>query len=94
MAKIIIPSLNKKIEASAARSILNNLLLEGIKIKHNCGGKAQCGTCRIKVLSGKGSLSPMREQEKERLRAAEAGPDERLACQTNCAGTAEIEIGS
>jgi ferredoxin len=71
------------VETHAALSILNALIGGGVRIRHDCGGKAICGTCRVRVAAGDAvSLSPMKEQEKARLAAIGAGPDERLACRT------------
>ncbi|MEI6385358.1 MAG: 2Fe-2S iron-sulfur cluster-binding protein [Spirochaetota bacterium] len=68
---------------SPASSLLVSLMKAGAPIRHDCGGKALCGTCRIEV-AGRDGLSPIRQQERERLSAlglALAG-DIRLACQT------------
>ena len=67
MARIHIVNSGKEIEASAAVSILNNLLRRGAGISHLCGGKAQCGTCRFEILGGERFLSPPTEIEKKRL---------------------------
>ena len=48
------------IETSAAVSILNALLRNGTDIQHRCGGKAVCGTCRVRIVDGAKFLSPMR----------------------------------
>jgi ferredoxin len=59
-------------EASPVYSILVAAQRSGVPLRHDCGGKAQCGTCRVKVLSGK--LSPMGERERARLEAVGALP--------------------
>jgi len=92
MAEIRIKDSDKTITTSAASTILNALLKEGVAIPHQCGGKAQCGTCRIEILSGNRFLSPVSTREKERLEALKAGEMERLACQTAAAGNVEIQI--
>lgn len=81
-----------EIEVSPAFSLLNAMTKEGVVIRHDCGGKAICGTCRIRVASGTAGVSPMREKERVRLTAVGADADERLACQTYCARDADIEI--
>ncbi len=90
----------RDIPVSPVESVLNALLKEGIRIKHVCGGKAQCGTCRVRISlerdsSGKerGALSPMGERERERLAAVGADRDERLACQTYVRGDASVDLG-
>jgi len=94
MPRINIPAISRSIEASPAISVLNTLVKEGILIAHVCGGKAECGTCRIRLLSGNQGVNPIEKREKERLIAVKAKPDERLACQTYCYKDISIEIVS
>ncbi len=50
-----------------------------VYIRHDCGGRAQCGTCRVKVLAG--GTAPKGTREASLLEKLNAHPDERLACQ-------------
>ncbi|OHE59360.1 MAG: hypothetical protein A2Z99_15195 [Treponema sp. GWB1_62_6] len=90
MAVIRIKGAGMSAVASPAISILNALVREGVKIRHDCGGKAVCGTCRIRV-DGAG-LSPVGERERIRLDAVGAAPGERLACQSYARKDIEIEL--
>jgi len=92
MGQLTVKNTNQVFETSAVVSILNTLLRNGVKIRHDCGGKALCGTCRITIISGEGGLSPKREREIQRLTAVGAAPNERLACQTYVTGSVTIEI--
>ena len=92
MASIRIQGSEVVVEVSAAISILNTLMREGVPIKHVCGGKAICGTCRFKVIDGHRFLSPIRERERIRLDALGNPKDVRLACQTYTYGDVTIEI--
>lgn len=87
-------------EASPVYSILVAAQRSGVPLRHDCGGKAQCGTCRVRVLSGR--LSPMGERERLRLEAVGAlagqqagtagnGPVFRLACQSRPGSDLELE---
>lgn len=85
-------------EASPVYSVLVAAQRSGVPLRHDCGGKAQCGTCRVKVLSGR--LSPMGERERIRLEAVGAlhgqsteggGPVYRLACQSRPGSDLELE---
>lgn len=78
------------VQGGPAFTILNLLLREGAAIRHDCGGKAQCGTCRVRVLSDPGALSPPTERELERLAATGAAAGERLACQ--CRVLRDVEL--
>ena len=94
MARIIVDGdPDRTIETTAAVSILNSLLRGGERISHLCGGRALCGTCRIRILEGERYPSPMGEAERTRL--SERGPvpeHVRLACQTYTWGTVRIRI--
>jgi adenylate cyclase len=78
--------LTHDLEASPAYSILIALQRAGIAHRHDCGGKALCGTCRVRLLSGR--LSPMGERERQRLAAVGESLDGavRLACQARPGG--------
>ncbi|MFH2114682.1 MAG: 2Fe-2S iron-sulfur cluster-binding protein [Spirochaetota bacterium] len=82
-------------EASPVYSILVAAQRNSVPLRHDCGGKAQCGTCRVRVLSGR--LSPMGERERLRLEAVGAGQAGgngavyRLACQSRPGSDLELE---
>jgi ferredoxin len=80
-----------EVESNAALSLLNALLRGGARIRHDCGGKALCGTCRVHVAEGGATLSPMGERERARLEAIGAASDERLACQAYALRDVTIE---
>ena len=85
---------NKSYSISPAISILNTLLKEGHPIMHKCGGRAQCGTCRIRILSGGERMSPVREPERLRLGEEALAAGFRLACQSYAVADLEVEIPS
>jgi ferredoxin len=82
----------RAVETSPTVSLLNALVRAGVRIRHDCGGKALCGTCRVRVVSGAGALSPVGERERERLDAVGASAGERLACQAHAFRDVEIEL--
>jgi len=96
MIRIFVEGYDIPLTGSAAVSILNILLRNGVAISHLCGGKAVCGTCRIRILEGAEFLSPMKESEKIRLlhgRKDETLPEGvRLACQTYARGDVRIKV--
>jgi|GEM_PF-971631 len=63
-----------------------------IDIPQACGGHAECGTCRVRILSGE--LTPTRAEEKDLMtRHAKRFRDhERLACQTRPRGDCEVAV--
>lgn len=85
------------IAASPAISLVNTLLSAGIAIHHRCGGKAQCGTCRVRVESSnpdKPCMNSITSKEAQRLTAIGAHPEqgERLACQTYISGDCHVYL--
>ena len=46
-----------------------------------CGGKGRCSTCRVRLISHDGDLTPPDETEKKVLQRVSATEDIRLACQ-------------
>ena len=92
MAAVFILSKGQSFPITAGISILNTLLRNDVLIKHVCGGKMQCGTCKIRIVEGSKFLSPKKDDEKFRLEAVNAAEDERLACQTFTYGDVVIDF--
>ena len=92
MARIRISKTGAEIQCSPAISILNALMREGVSIQHKCGGKTECGTCRVRITDGHRFLSPIRDRERIRLEALGNPKNVRLSCQTYAFGDIEIEI--
>ena len=80
------------ISSSPAISILNLLQRNRVSIQTLCGGRAQCGRCLIRILSGAEMMNKKNQREIIRLKAMNAGEDMRLACQSYTRGDIEIEI--
>jgi uncharacterized 2Fe-2S/4Fe-4S cluster protein (DUF4445 family) len=58
-------------------TLLSHIQRLGIHITVGCGGTGECGTCRVRILSGAGGLSPLTSQEIK----WSVTSGERLACQ-------------
>jgi len=73
-----------RIPAGPASNLLVEIMKSGAYLRHDCGGRALCGTCRVEIDRTAG-LSPMREAERLRLDALGLPLDGRirLACQTH-----------
>jgi uncharacterized 2Fe-2S/4Fe-4S cluster protein (DUF4445 family) len=61
-------------------------------LRHVCGGKAMCATCRCKVQSGGEHLSPMARHEEKRLKELYASRETRLSCQAAIHGDVVVEV--
>ncbi len=69
-------------EAKAGKSLLDNLLDQGIEVEHACEKSCACTTCHVIVREGFPTLSPSTEDEDDLLdRAWGLTPVSRLSCQ-------------
>jgi ferredoxin, 2Fe-2S len=74
-------------------SLLDVALNVGLPLEHVCGGNCACTTCHVIVTSGEGNLSPLEDDEADRLDTAwDLTPRSRLACQAVVRGDVECEI--
>ncbi len=74
-------------------SILDIALATGIDLDHNCGGSCACTTCHVIVRQGEQNLSPMEEDEEDRLDIAPGLTlHSRLGCQCVVQGDVVVEI--
>jgi 2Fe-2S ferredoxin len=74
-------------------SILDIALENGITLEHNCGGNCACTTCHVIVRAGAENLSPMDEDEEDKLdQAPGLTPYSRLGCQSVVTGDVTVEI--
>lgn len=75
--------LNTTLEAKAGNSILETAIDHDVPLQHACGGYCACTTCHIHVKAGMEHLSPMEEDEIERLASVDQKSEfSRLSCQT------------
>ncbi len=72
----------KTFAAEPGKSLLDNLLAQGIEVEHACEKSCACTTCHVIVREGFASLSPSTEDEDDLLdRAWGLTPVSRLSCQ-------------
>lgn len=76
----------KEVTVKENQTVLQASLAAGIPHYHACGGKGQCTTCRVLVLSGQENLTPPTSYEKA-IKNVKKFPDNvRLACQSYVKG--------
>ena len=92
MPTIHVLNTGQKVETDLLTSILVSLQRNVVPIMSVCGGRAQCGTCAIRIVKGAEYLTKRSAVEAIRLKAIEADSDIRLACQTHTRGDVEIEV--
>jgi len=74
-------------------SVLDIALNFGFHLEHACGGSCACTTCHVVVKQGDANLSPMDEDEADRLdMAADLTLHSRLGCQAIVKGDVVLEI--
>ncbi|MGB1274490.1 MAG: adenylate/guanylate cyclase domain-containing protein [Nannocystaceae bacterium] len=81
----------KIVPVSERETILAASIRSKIPHLHECGGLAQCTTCRIRVLDGIDNVSKRTDAEAELARARGWDPYTRLACQTRVRGNVTIQ---
>jgi adenylate cyclase len=76
----------KVIEIGNEQSILDASLSAGIPHFHECGGNAQCSTCRVLIIEGNDRLTAPNQKEVFLKSQMHFPPNVRLACQTHVTG--------
>ncbi len=79
-----------RVARSDNRSLLDLALGAGVPLYHECGGRARCSTCRVRVVDGAGLL-PRTEREARFAARAGWGPEIRLACQATVVGDVKVQ---
>ena len=74
-----------------SRSLLDLVLEAGIEHYHECGGRARCSTCRVRVVSGIENLRPRNPKEHDFAQRLGWDDDIRLACQARANGEVVIQ---
>lgn len=88
MPKITFLPMNQTVEGQPGESILDVAIQYDIPLQHACGGFCACTTCHVIVKSGQDSLSPIEDDEEERLdRATGVNLNSRLGCQAKLKNT-------
>ncbi|MDR3607973.1 MAG: 2Fe-2S iron-sulfur cluster-binding protein [Oligoflexia bacterium] len=93
MPKVTFLPMNETYEAKDGQSVLDVAIENDVPLQHACGGFCACTTCHIHVKSGLNSLSPIEEDEEERLdRATSITLQSRLGCRAYVHGDVVVEI--
>ena len=80
-------------EHGKPESLLDIALNFGLHLEHACGGNCACTTCHVWVKQGENNLSPMVDDEADRLdMAADLQLNSRLGCQCVVTGDVVVEI--
>lgn len=91
--KVTFLPMNQTFEAKVGESILDVAINNDVPLQHACGGFCACTTCHVEVKSGDENLSPMEDDEDERLdRTVGVTLHGRLGCQAKIRGDVVVEI--
>ena len=93
MPKVTFLPMNQTVDAEMGESVLDVAIRHDVPLQHACGGFCACTTCHIEVKAGDEKLSPMEDDEEERLdRAVGVTLHGRLGCQAKVHGDVTVEI--
>lgn len=94
LPEVYIKNRDVRLKVNPSITLLNNFLMNKVPIQTVCGGKANCGMCRIKVLEGNQYITPMKSPEKRRLGEELIKQGWRLSCQNHIIKDIVVEIPS
>ncbi|MGY6217707.1 2Fe-2S iron-sulfur cluster-binding protein [Methylolobus aquaticus] len=93
MATVTIMPSGKTIEAEVGKTLLETVIAAGEKLKHECDGNSECGSCHLFVQAGRKSVSRIQPIENQKLDTMVGiGSKSRLACQARIIGDEDITI--
>ncbi len=90
MPKLNCPQLQRVIEIDPAKSLMQNLIDQGIQVASSCGGDGICGKCKMRIFTP-GELPLPSELEKKTLHNNGGEAGERLSCQIHLVENAMAE---
>ena len=73
------------------KSVLDLARDNDLEIYSECGGRARCSTCRIRILDGLGNVMPRKPREAKLAERLGWEDEIRLACQTRLVGDITVE---
>jgi uncharacterized 2Fe-2S/4Fe-4S cluster protein (DUF4445 family) len=92
MASVTFLPEGRRVECADGESVLEVGRRAGVAISTACVGKATCGLCRVKLVSGEASVTPFNAAEKRHLGNVYFITKQRLACQTRVSGDVVVDV--
>ena len=82
----------RKTDGYRPLNLLGHAEIAGIPLRQACGGQAECGTCRVRIVSGTFTEPGGSETELMNRHRRRFDPSERLACQARPRSDARIAL--
>jgi ferredoxin, 2Fe-2S len=92
MPKVTLQPIGKSGEVADGTNLLQAAEQFGFELRHDCGGFANCSTCRVVIESGMENLSEIEFDEENMLDVAGLVPPYRLACQAKVHGDVVVRV--
>lgn len=88
VVRVLFPAAGRDVTVPAETTVLEAMRLSGASFYVPCGGRGECGKCKVVVLGG---ACPPTDAEKRHLEASELRACVRLACQARLTGDATVD---
>lgn len=82
---------NRQVAVAPEQTLLAAAIAAKIPLRHDCGGRGACGTCRVEVLRGGQNLTSITDPEKYHLEDL-LRQGWRLACQVRPTGPLAVRV--
>lgn len=92
MPRVTFEPIGVTVECAPDESIFACGRRQGIFIPTACNGKATCGLCRVKIISGEASLPPISHDEQKHLGNTYFITKLRLSCQLKPTSDVTVKI--
>ncbi len=89
-ARVYVHPLNRTVEVAPGTSLLEAIRRAGVQIESICGGKGECGKCRV-ILEG-GGWTERSAARRRHLTPREVEAGYRLACEVTVSGDLEVTV--
>lgn len=83
----------KAFEVEPGAPLMKSLLAQGVPVASSCHGDGVCGKCRVRVVEGAQSLSPISEHEKFLMERLKLQSPWRISCQAQILGDVKLDTG-
>ena len=89
MPKITFQPFGVTVDCAEGESLFDAARRMGVPVATACAGKATCGLCRMKIVSGAEHLTPFNSGERKHLGNVYFLTKERLSCQARVQGSGD-----